>query len=273
MNDLPQSPADPSPEDPPGKSDPVVRAIGAQDVVAALSAGLRDFQAAPAYGLFFGGLYAAGGVAITLSAFAVGWPWLAYPLAAGFALIGPFVAVGLYEVSRRRERGEPLSFRAVLGVILGQARRELGWMGFVTLFVMIIWLYQIRLLLALFLGFQSFATMREFLSVIVTTPEGLMFLAVGHVVGAALSVLLFSLTVISFPLLLDRDVDFVTAMITSVRAVAESPGTMIGWALAIVVLLVIAMTPFFLGLLVALPVLGHATWHLYRRAVAPENAV
>jgi uncharacterized membrane protein len=110
--------------------------------------------------------------------------------------------------------------------------------------------------------------------VVLTTNEGLLFLMVGNLIGAALSLILFSLTVVSFPLLLDRDVDFITAMITSVRAVVASPVPMVGWAAVIVVLLIVSSLPFFLGLVVTLPVLGHATWHLYRRIVAPiEGAV
>ncbi len=252
-----------------GKPDPIVRAANVADITESLVSGLRDFQAAPLYGLAFGAIYTAGGMAIFLCAFALGMSYLAYPLAAGFALIGPFIAVGLYEVSRRRERGEPLSWGAVLATVFAQFRRELGWMAFVSLFVFIIWLYQVRLLMALFLGLRSFATLRDFLIVVTTTSEGLMFLAIGNVIGAILSVILFSLTVVSFPLLLDRDVDFITAMITSVRAVAASPATMIGWALVIVILLLIAVLPFFVGLVVVLPVLGHATWHLYRRIVVP----
>ena len=107
---------------------------------------------------------------------------------------------------------------------------------------------------------------------VLTTNEGLLFLAIGNCVGAALALVLFSLTVVSFPLLLERDVDFVTAMITSVRAVVTSPGPMIGWAAAIVLLLAISALPYFLGLVVTLPMLGHATWHLYRRMVAPVAA-
>ena len=104
---------------------------------------------------------------------------------------------------------------------------------------------------------------------VLTTNEGLLFFAIGNAVGAALSLILFSLTVVSFPLLLDRDVDFVTAMITSVRAVVTSPLPMIGWAAVIVILLAVSAMPWFLGLIVTLPVLGHATWHLYRRIIAP----
>jgi len=251
------------------RPDPVIRRITVHDVVEAFVAGLRDFQAAPLFGLFFGGIYTLAGLVILLSLTRFGMPYLAYPLAAGFALIGPFVAVGLYEVSRRREAGVPLAWGKVLGVVFAQGNRELSWMAFVTLFVMMMWLYQVRLLLALFLGFQSFASFQGFLSVITTTSEGLMFLAIGNLVGAVLAAALFSLTVVSFPLLLDREVDFITAMITSVRAVAANPVPMLGFAAAIAALSVVAMLPAFLGLVVIMPVLGHATWHLYRRVVAP----
>jgi len=254
------------------RPDPVVRAATVADITEALAQGLRDFQAAPLYGLTFGAFYAAGGIAIVLCAAALGMSYLSYPLAAGFALIGPFVAVGLYEVSRRRELKAPLSWRAVCGAIMAQGRRELGWMAFVTLFVFIIWMYQVRLLLALFLGFRSFTSLNEFITVVTTTPDGLMFLVIGNMIGAALALLLFSLTVVSFPLLLERDVDFITAMITSVRAVTTSPLPMIGWAAVIATLLIVASLPMFLGLVVVLPVLGHATWHLYRRIVAPVQA-
>src|SRR5712664_954626 len=251
-----------------GKIDPVVRRITAADIAEALGQGLRDFQAAPLYGLAFGALYAGGGIVILLSLTAFGMIYLAYPLAAGFALLGPFVAIGLYEVSRRREAGQELSMRGIWSTV--KSRSEIGWMAFVTLFVFVIWMYQVRLLIALLIGLNaSFSSLREFITVVLTTNEGLLFLAIGNAVGAALSLILFSLTVVSFPLLLDRDVDCVTAMITSVRAVVMSPLPMIGWAAVIVVLLIVSALPYFLGLLVTLPVLGHATWHLYRRIVAP----
>lgn len=254
-----------------GKGDPVVRPVTIQDIAEALVQGLRDFQAAPFYGLAFGAFYAAGGVLVVLSVTALGMSYLAYPLAAGFALIGPFVAIGLYEISRRLEAGQPPSLHAVFAVMTNRA--EIAWMAFVTLFIFIAWMYQVRLLMALFLGLNvSYSSLQQFIQVVLTTNEGLVFLAVGNLVGAALSLLLFSLTVVSFPLLLERDVDFVTAMITSVRAVVASPLPMIGWAAVIVVLLILSAMPFFLGLLVTLPVLGHATWHLYRRIVAPAAA-
>jgi len=251
-----------------GKVDPVVRRITATDIAEALGRGLRDFQAMPLYGLAFGAIYAAGGILILLSLTAFGIVYLAYPLAAGFALIGPFVAIGLYKVSRRREAGEAVTISGIWAMV--RSRSELGWMAFVTLFIFLIWMFQVRLLIALLLGLNaSLATLPQFITVVLTTTEGLMFLAIGNAVGAALSLILFSLTVVSFPLLLDRDVDFVTAMVTSVRAVVTSPLPMIGWAAVIVVLLIVSALPYFLGLLVTLPVLGHATWHLYRRIVEP----
>lgn len=252
------------------RPDPKVRKIRTADIITALGKGLRDFRRAPQFGLFFGGIYALGGILVLLTASALHMSYLSYPLAAGFALVGPFIACGLYEVSRRLEQDAPLTWGGVLGVIWAQRSREIGWMAFAVLFVLIMWMYQVRLLLALFLGFQSFTSFPEFIDTVISTPEGLMFLLTGHIVGAILSLLLFSLTVISFPLLLDRDRDFITAMITSVRTVATSPLPMIGWGIAVTLTLIVSMVPSFMGLVVTLPILGHTTWHIYRIAVEPE---
>ena len=251
-----------------GKTDPVVRAVTIPDIFEALVKGLRDFRAAPRFGLCCGALIALGGIVNLLSVTALNVSYLAYPLAAGFALIGPFVAIGLYEVSRRREAGEPITLRAIWATV--KSRGEIGWMAFVTLFIFLMWMYQVRLLMALFLGLNtSFSTFKQFVTVVFSTNAGLLFLAIGNVNGAVLAFILFALTVVSFPMLLDRDVDFVTAMITSIRAVAVSPVPMILWAAIIAALLIVSALPAFLGLIVTLPVLGHATWHLYRRIVAP----
>ena len=254
------------------RRDPVVRKITVNDVIDALAAGLRDLKAAPVYGLMIGVFFTVGGLVVILTAAALNMSYLSYPLAAGFALLGPFAAVGLYEVSRRLETNQPLSWSAVLGAMWAQKGKEISWMAFVVLFIMIMWMYQVRLLLAIFLGFRSFASFSEFITEIISTPEGLMFLAVGHVVGAVLSLILFSLTVISFPLLLAEDRDFITAMITSVRAVATSPIPLIGWAIVVTITLIISIAPAFAGLVVTLPVLGHTTWHLYRKCVEPEES-
>jgi uncharacterized membrane protein len=247
--------------------EPTVRVISVTDINEAWAQGLRDFRAAPGYGLVFGGVYAAAGILIVLSAAALGLSYLAYPLAAGFALIGPFAAVGLYEVSRRREANMELTWRAVLGAIFEQRHGQLAWMGFVTFFFFMVWIYQVQLFIALFLGTHTFADLHEFLIALTTTPAGLLFLLLGNGIGALLSIVLFSLTFVSFPLLLEHDVDLVTAMITSVRAVITNPLPALGWAITIVLLLLLASLPFFLGLVVVLPILGHATWHLYRKLV------
>lgn len=247
--------------------EPVIRHIGLSDIADALAAGVSDFRAYPAYGLFFGAFYALGGLVILGSTLWWDLLYLVYPLAAGFTLLGPFVAVGLYEVSRLREMGQIPTWKAVIGAMYSQSGKEISWMAFAVLFIFIVWMYQVRLLIALFFGLHGLP-LEGFPGILFTTPEGLAFLVVGHLVGAALALVTFGLTVVSFPLLLDREADFVTAMITSVRSVVTNPLPMLGWALCILLVLFVASLPLFLGLVVALPVLGHTTWHLYRRLVA-----
>ena len=249
---------------------PHVRALTSDDIKQAVRAGLSDFKSYPKFGVFFGGIYALGGLLILVSLIALDAAWMIIPVAVGFPLIGPFIAVGLYEISRRHMAGESFGWREILLVIFEQRKRELGWMAFVVLFIFWIWMYQIRLLLALFLGFKSFATFSSFVQVIVTTPEGLGFLVVGTVIGAILATILYCTTVIAIPLLLDRDLDIVTAMITSFQTVLKSPVVMLGWGAIVTALIIAAMLPAFLGLIVVLPILGHATWHIYQAAISPE---
>jgi uncharacterized membrane protein len=248
---------------------PQVNRIGFADLAEVLRKGLSDFASAPLFGLFFGGVYAAGGIIIALSLTVWDIPWMIYPVAIGFPLIGPFIAVGLYEVSRRLQAGKPLVWSEILGVVWLQRQRELAWMAFVMLFVFWVWMYQVRLLVAIILQHSSFSTLDRFVHVVFTTPQGWIFLAVGHVVGAVLALALFSITVISIPLLLDREADFVTAMITSVKTVTSNPAPMVAWGIFVTLAVIVSSVPLFLGLVVALPVLGHATWHLYRKAVSP----
>ncbi|MDX5365873.1 MAG: DUF2189 domain-containing protein [Alphaproteobacteria bacterium] len=250
---------------------PRIRTVTFGDLAAALKAGLRDFLRAPLFGLVIGGAFALIGAVIVASLTIWQLPWLIYPFAIGFPLVGPFAAVGLYEVSRRLAAGERPLWGDVFAVIWAQRRREVSWMAFVMLFVFWIWMYQVRLLIALFLGLVSFASFEQFLTVVFTTQDGLLFLAIGHVVGAVLALVLFSITVISIPLLLEREVDMVTAMITSIKTVFQSPVVMLGWGVFVTLCVLAASLPFFLGLLVVLPVFGHATWHLYRLAL-PDPA-
>ncbi|MEM9222985.1 MAG: DUF2189 domain-containing protein [Pseudomonadota bacterium] len=244
-----------------------INVVTFEDVRAALVAGIADFMRAPTMGVFFGAIYALGGIFVLYCFAELKAPYWVIPAAVGFPLIGPFIAVGLYDISRRLETGTPLTWRGVLFVIAESRKRELSWMAFVVLFIFWVWMYQVRLWLAIFLGFQSFSSLEAFVTIVTTTSDGLGFLAVGTVVGAVLATVLFSATVISIPLLLDRDPDFITALIASVRTVLKNPYVMLAWGALVAFLVLAAMLPLFLGLLVVLPVLGHATWHLYRRAI------
>ncbi|MDO5632832.1 MAG: DUF2189 domain-containing protein [Paracoccus sp. (in: a-proteobacteria)] len=226
--------------------------------------GIRDFRRAPAFGLLFSAFYVAGGLVLMAVAFAAGQEWWLIPFIAGFPLIAPFAAVGLYEVSRRIEAGETLSWPSVAGVIFAQKDRQIPSMAMVILLLFMFWVFVAHTIFALFMGVSA-------LTNITSSPEvlfqgrGLMMLLVGTIIGAGFAAVLFSFTVVGLPLLLEREVDFITAIITSVRAVLMNPGPMLAWAMTIATILFAGFIPFFLGLFVALPVLGHASWHMYRR--------
>lgn len=253
----------------PAFDEPRVRAITVDDISAALTDGLRDFRAAPSFGLMVGIVYAIGGNLLFWIAAAWDLALLAYPLAAGFALIAPFAAVGIYELSRRMETGEPTNLSDLVGAVPPHARRELAYMGLVTFFGLLVWIYAAGFVYALFFGMRPLPT-DDIVTMIVSTPRGVAFLVVGNLLGAVLATVVFSISVISYPLLLDRDIDFVTAMIASIRSVLAAPMPMLGWGIFIATLLAIAILPMFLGLVVILPWLGHASWHLYRRATAVD---
>ena len=244
-----------------------INPISFADLKIALKLGIQDFISAPLFGLFFAGIYVCGGILLVTFFFMLDLEWAIYPLMVGFALIGPFIATGLYEVSRRRAVKKPLEWRGIIGVIWEQRNRELGWMAFVTLFVFWVWMYQARTIFVIFFGSQGFASMNGFLEVLFSTSTGFYFLLTGHVVGAIISIVLFTLTVISCPMLLDKEIDFVTAMLTSIRSVIASPIPMLCWGVFVVLTVMLSMIPGFLGLLLTLPILGHSTWHLYKLTV------
>ena len=240
------------------------------DLKAALAAGWRDFTKAPAYGLFFACIYVIGGWLIYWAVTAKGQLWWTLPASAGFPILGPFVACGMYEVSRRLEQGVALNRHQVFGVIFRQKDRQIPSMAAVIVVFFLFWNFLSHMIFALFLGNVTLTNITSSLGIF-TTPQGLMMLVVGTAVGAVFSTLLFSLTVVSLPMLLDREVDFVTAMLTSLGVVTESPVVMLAWGAFIGTSLLIGLVPGFLGLFVVLPILGHATWHLYRRAIGWEG--
>jgi len=245
------------------------RAVGIDDLLEVLGQGIRDLRAAPFYSLFFSAIYVVGGWLMILMLVEFDLPFLVYPLGAGFALIAPFIASGFYVISSRLEASEPLSWGVVFGTIRSMLGRDLGWMALVTGFSLFIWMDIAALLTFGFLGFQSLS-FSSIIETIFTTPAGWAFLVIGNTVGALIAFAVFSYTVISIPMLFDRDIDFVTAMVTSVRFVKQNPRVMAIWCLTIAVVTMISLLSGLIGLLVTLPVMGHATWHLYRRSLAPE---
>lgn len=251
---------------------PEINQITAADIKAALSEGFSDFLARPVMSGFFGLFYALFGILFVWCLIWLGKIWMIIPAIVGFPLVAPFAAAGLYEMSRRRKSGEPFGWSEILTVMARQRNREMGWMAFVTLFIFWVWMYQIRLWLAIILQNVSFSDMDGFLNTVLFTPQGWLFLAIGTGAGAVLSAVLFSVTVIAMPMLLDRETNFVSAMITSVRVVTENPVVMLSWAAIISLTMVLSLVPAFLGLIFTLPILGHTTWHLYQRAVAPPQA-
>jgi uncharacterized membrane protein len=246
---------------------PEVLILELDDLRAALRAGWQDFRTAPQFGLFFAAVYVAGGWLILYALTATGQIWWTLPAAAGFPILGPFIACGMYEVSRRLEKHEALSWTAILGVIARQKDRQIPSIAAVVVVFFLFWNFLAHMIFALFLGLQAMTNISSSFQVF-TTPNGLMMLFIGTIVGAIFSGVLFSLTVVSLPLLLDREIDFVTAMITSVSVVLTNPKIMVLWGGLIAAALFLGIALGFLGLFVVLPLFGHATWHLYRRALA-----
>ncbi len=243
---------------------PLIGQVTAKEILLSLRAGWQDFLAAPLFGLFFGGFYAFVGLGLVWLG-AGTWIWTLI-VSLGFPLVAPFAAVGLYEVSRRLEAGIALEWRGVLGVVLRERDRQIPWAGAVIVIYFLFWSFLAHMLFALFLGPSALTNVSTSLDIL-WTPEGVKMLAAEVVVGGAAALLLFALTVVSLPLLLEKEVDFITAMLLSFRATLANFGAMLIWAAIIAGLLLIGMLPWFLGLLVVLPVLGHATWHLYRRVL------
>jgi uncharacterized membrane protein len=246
---------------------PEINELDLSDLRAALALGWRDFARAPLYGLVFAGVYVLGGWLILWAMTTKGQFWWTLPAGAGFPILGPFIACGFYEISRRLEAGEPLSPGAIFGVIFRQKDRQIPSIAAVILVFFLFWNFLAHMIFALFLGNATMTNVTSSLAVF-TTAEGLTMLAVGTAIGAVFATLLFSLTVVSLPMLLDREVDFVTAMLKSLALVQENPAVMLGWGALIGASVFLGMLPYFLGLFVVLPVLGHATWHLYRRAIS-----
>ena len=258
----------------PGEGAPPARRIRIARVAndrpwAWISAGMADLKAAPHIGFFYGGGIVLASWLLMLLLVQVGAAWAVLPAVAGFFLVGPVLAAGLYETSRRRERGEPASLTQALSAFRGRAP-QLALMGAALLLINLLWVRIAGLLFAVFFGL-GFSPSIESLPIALLRSEQLLpFLIIGTAFGFVLATATFAVSAVSIPMILDRDISALEAIVTSIRATFDNWRAMAFWAGLIVVFTGIALVPFFLGLALVLPLVGHATWHAYRDLVRDE---
>lgn len=246
---------------------PVVARVGIADLKEALARGLDDFAACRTDVVLLCVVYPILGLILSRLAFGYRLLPLLFPLASGFALVGPFAATGLYEMSRRRERGAEIGWADAFGIVRAPAFAAIIALGLVLLAVFLAWLATAEAIYVATLGPVPPAALAAFVRDVFTTGAGWTLIAVGVGVGFLFAVLVLAIGVVSFPLLLDRNPGLGPAVSASVRAVLANPGVMAVWGMIVAAGLVLGSIPLFLGLIVVMPVLGHATWHLYRRVL------
>jgi uncharacterized membrane protein len=246
---------------------PAVRRISVGDLRPVLEKGFEDFGAYRADVIFLCAIYPIIGIVLGRLAFGGDLLPLLFPLASGFTLVGPIAAVGLYEMSRRREQGAEIGWADAFGVVRSPRFAAIFMLGLVLAVLFLAWLVVATLVYDATLGPAPPASLGGFVHDVLTTPAGWEMIAVGIGAGFLFAVLVLAISVVSFPLLLDREVGLDTAVMTSLRAVAENPLPMAAWGAIVAGSLVLGSLPFFVGLIIVMPVLGHATWHLYRKVV------
>jgi uncharacterized membrane protein len=247
---------------------PTIRKIGTGDLFSALAKGLADFNEKPSHIMFIVLIYPL--IALFLARLTFGYDVLPllFPLAAGFALLGPVAAIGLYELSRRREQGLDIAWSHAFGVLRSPSLGAIVELGLILMAIFVLWLVTAYGIYAALFGDEAPASLGAFVDQIFYTGRGWALIVVGNSVGFLFALAVLAISAVSFPMLLDRDVGAGTAMATSVKAVLANPRPMLLWGLIVAVGLLLGSIPFFVGLCVVLPVLGHATWHLYRAVVA-----
>ena len=246
---------------------PNVRRIGVADLREALSLGVRDFAAARSDVVFLCLLYPLVGLLLARAMFGYGVLPVLFPLAAGFALVGPLFAVGLNEMSRRREHGAKVSWADAFGVLQSRSLGSITLLGLALVAIFLLWQVTAALIYNFTLGPALPTSVGGFIHDVLATPAGWALIVFGVGIGFVFAAVVLAMTVVSFPLLLDRTAGLEVAIRTSVRAVAENPREMLVWGAIVAGGLVLGSIPLLLGLAVVLPVLGHATWHLYRKLV------
>jgi uncharacterized membrane protein len=249
---------------------PVVRKIAMRDLKDALAKGIDDFRAFPTHVIFLSMIYPIIGLVLAAVTISYDLLPLLFPLAAGFALVGPFAAIGLYELSRQRQLGLDMSWRDVFGALRSQSTDGIIALGVFLLIIFALWVAVAQAIYIANFGYAPAPLIPDFLSQVFTTRAGWTLIIVGNGVGFLFAAAVLTISIVSFPLLLDRDVGAVVAVLTSVRAVLKNPLTVAAWGLIVATLLVIGSLPMFVGLAVIMPVLGHSTWHLYRKLVEPD---
>ncbi|MBO6537860.1 MAG: DUF2189 domain-containing protein [Rhizobiaceae bacterium] len=247
---------------------PEVRRISLSDLADALRAGIDDFAAMPSHIIFIIIVYPLVGVVLAAWTSSASALPLIFPLASGFALIGPFAAIGLYEISRRRELKLDASWRDALNVRKSPALPAIVWVGAVMVAIFIAWMLVAQGLYVWLFGPTPPGSITEFATNVFYTAEGRTLIVLGNLAGLAFAIMALCTGVVAFPLLLDRDVGAWAAVTTSWRAALANPLEIAVWGLIVAALLVIGSLPVFAGLIIVLPVLGHATWHLYRKLIA-----
>lgn len=253
-------------------AEPQIRRIGFADLKDALRLGARDFQAMPTHAMFLCLIYPIVGLLTARLAFGYAVLPLLYPLATGFALIGPVAGLGLYELSRRREAGLDNSLSHAFDVLRSSSIGGIIAIALLLVMVFALWMAVANAIYIADFGYAPPASPAAFLHDIVTTTAGWHLMIVGNLVGLVFAIVVLTISVVSFPLLLDRDVGAALALLTSIRAVAKNPLTMALWGLIVAALLVAGSLPLFIGLTVVVPILGHATWHLYRKLVVADDS-
>jgi uncharacterized membrane protein len=248
----------------------VIRKIGLSDLSEALRLGWEDFKAVPSHAIILCVIYPVLGLVLFRTVLGYSVLPLLFPLAAGFTLIGPFAALGLYELSRRRERGEEAAAWDAIHVLRAPSFGAMLELGTLLLVLFIVWIAAADAIYIATFGHAPAASIPDFATRVLTAPEGWLLIIVGCGVGFLFAVVALCVSVVSFPLMLDRHATAIDAIRTSLRAVIKNPLAMAAWGLIVAALLVIGSLPFFVGLAVVLPVLGHATWHLYRKVVEPD---
>lgn len=250
---------------------PAIRKLTMSDLGTALRKGLDDFQAVPSHAVMLCIIYPVLGIVLARLVLGYSVMPLLFPLAAGFALIGPFAAIGLYEMSRRRELGEQASAWHAFEVLRAPSFGAMLGLGAMLLALFVTWIMTAQGIYVSTFGNTPAATMPDFIERVLTTLEGWTLIAVGCGAGFLFALVALCVSVVSFPMMLDRHSGIAEAMVTSLRVAAANPLMIAIWGLIVAGLLVIGTLPLFLGLAVVIPVLGHATWHLYRLAVEPDN--